>query len=36
LIYEDAQQQLAVAVNRGSAAERLDLGLDSEVRIRLT
>ncbi|MEA2264562.1 MAG: hypothetical protein QOE27_145 [Solirubrobacteraceae bacterium] len=35
LIYEDAQQQLAVAVNRGSAAERLDVGLDSEVRIRL-
>ncbi len=36
LLYEDAHQQLAVAVNRGSAAERLDLGLDSEVRVRLT
>ncbi|MGI8802163.1 MAG: SAM hydrolase/SAM-dependent halogenase family protein [Solirubrobacteraceae bacterium] len=35
LLYEDSQQQLAVAVNRGSAAERLDLGLDSEVRLRL-
>jgi S-adenosylmethionine hydrolase len=35
LVYEDAQQQLAVAVNRGSAADRLDLGLDSEVRLRL-
>jgi S-adenosylmethionine hydrolase len=35
LLYEDAQQQLALAVNRGSAAERLDLGLDSEVRLRL-
>jgi S-adenosylmethionine hydrolase len=35
LLYEDAQQQLALAVNRGSAVERLDLGLDSEVRLRL-
>ncbi len=35
LLYEDSQQQLAVAVNHGSAAERLDLGLDSEVRLRL-
>ena len=35
LLYEDAQQQLALAVNRGSAAERLDLGMDSEVRLRL-
>ncbi len=35
LLYEDAQEQLALAVNRGSAAERLDLGLDSEVRLRL-
>ena len=36
LVYEDAQQQLAIAINRGSASERLDLGLDSEVRLRLT
>ncbi len=35
LLYEDAQQQLAVAVNRGSAAGRLGLSQDSEVRIRL-
>lgn len=35
LVYEDAQQQLAIAINRGSASERLDLGLDSEVRLRL-
>jgi S-adenosylmethionine hydrolase len=35
LLYEDAQQQLAIAINRGAAAERLDLGLDSEVRLRL-
>jgi S-adenosylmethionine hydrolase len=36
LLYVDAQQQLALAVNRESAADRLDLGLDSEVRLRLT
>jgi S-adenosyl-L-methionine hydrolase (adenosine-forming) len=35
LLYEDAQQQLAVAVNRGSAAERLGIGRDAELRLRL-
>jgi S-adenosyl-L-methionine hydrolase (adenosine-forming) len=35
LVYEDAQQQLAVAVNRGSAADRLGIGRDAEVRVRL-
>jgi len=34
LLYEDAYRQLALAVNRGSAADRLGLGLDGEVRIR--
>jgi len=33
LIYEDAYRTLALAVNRGSAAERLGLELDGEVRI---
>ncbi|HVP03978.1 MAG TPA: SAM-dependent chlorinase/fluorinase [Solirubrobacteraceae bacterium] len=33
LVYEDAYRTLALAVNRGSAAERLDLVLDAEVRI---
>ncbi len=34
LVYEDAYRTLALAVNRGSAAERLGLALDAEVRLR--
>jgi S-adenosylmethionine hydrolase len=34
LLYEDAYRTLALAVNRGSAATHLGLGLDAEVRIR--
>lgn len=34
LIYEDAYRTLALAVNRGSAAELLGLAVDDEVRIR--
>jgi S-adenosyl-L-methionine hydrolase (adenosine-forming) len=34
LLYEDAYRTLALAVNRGSAALHLGLGLDAEVRIR--
>jgi S-adenosylmethionine hydrolase len=34
LVYEDAYRTLALAVNRGSAAERLGVGLDDEVRLR--
>jgi len=34
LVYEDAYRTLALAVNRGSAAEQLELELDAEVRIR--
>ena len=34
LVYEDAYRTLALAVNRGSAAELLDLAIDDEVRIR--
>jgi S-adenosyl-L-methionine hydrolase (adenosine-forming) len=33
LLYEDAYRALSVAVNRGSAADRLGLRLDDEVRI---
>ena len=33
LLYEDAYRALSLAVNRGSAAERLALALDAEVRI---
>jgi S-adenosylmethionine hydrolase len=33
LLYEDAYRVLSLAVNRGSAAERLGLDLDAEVRI---
>jgi S-adenosyl-L-methionine hydrolase (adenosine-forming) len=33
LLYEDAYRQLALAVNRGSAADLLGLSLDDEVRI---
>lgn len=34
LVYEDAQRMAAVAVNRGSAAEALNLGRDGELRLR--
>jgi S-adenosyl-L-methionine hydrolase (adenosine-forming) len=34
LLYEDAYRWLALAVNRGSAADLLGLSLDAEVRIR--
>jgi S-adenosyl-L-methionine hydrolase (adenosine-forming) len=34
LLYVDAQQMLALAVNRGSAADLLNLNVDSEVRLR--
>ena len=34
LLYEDAYRTLALAVNRGSAALHLGLGLDAEVHIR--
>jgi S-adenosylmethionine hydrolase len=34
LVYEDAYRTLALAVNRGSAAERLGLELDAEIRLR--
>ena len=33
LLYEDAYRTLALAVNRGSAAERLGLELDDELRL---
>jgi S-adenosylmethionine hydrolase len=33
LLYEDAYRALSLAVNRGSAAERLGLYLDAEVRV---
>jgi S-adenosyl-L-methionine hydrolase (adenosine-forming) len=35
LLYEDAQQMLALAVNRGSAAELLGAGRDDELVVRL-
>ena len=34
LVYEDAYRSLAIAVNRGSAADRLGLARDDELRIR--
>jgi S-adenosylmethionine hydrolase len=34
LLYEDAQRMLALAVNRGSAAELLDVGRDDELVVR--
>jgi S-adenosylmethionine hydrolase len=34
LLYQDAYRTLALAVNRGSAAQRLGLELDAEVRIK--
>ena len=33
LLYEDAYRTLALAVNRGSAAEHLGVALDDELRI---
>jgi S-adenosylmethionine hydrolase len=33
LVYEDAYRSLALAVNRGSAAEMLGLAIDDAVRI---
>jgi S-adenosylmethionine hydrolase len=33
LLYEDASRSLALAVNRGSAAELLGLAPDAEVRL---
>lgn len=33
LVYEDAYRRLAVAVSHGSAAERLGVGIDDEVRV---
>jgi S-adenosylmethionine hydrolase len=35
MVYEDAYRTLALAVNRGSAAELLGLALDDEVHIRV-
>ena len=35
LLYEDADRRLAVAVNQGDAAARLELAVDDELRIRL-
>jgi S-adenosylmethionine hydrolase len=35
LVYEDAQQQLAIAVNHGSAAERLGIERDAELRLQI-
>jgi S-adenosyl-L-methionine hydrolase (adenosine-forming) len=35
LVYEDAQEQLAVAVNHGSAAERLGVEQDAELSLRI-
>jgi S-adenosylmethionine hydrolase len=34
LLYEDAQHQLALAINRGSAADDLDVRRDAELRLR--
>jgi S-adenosylmethionine hydrolase len=34
MLYEDAYRTLALAVNRGSAADRMAVGLDDELRIR--
>jgi S-adenosyl-L-methionine hydrolase (adenosine-forming) len=35
LVYEDAQRQLAIAVNHGSAADRLGVDPDAELRLRI-
>ncbi|MBV9424533.1 MAG: SAM-dependent chlorinase/fluorinase [Solirubrobacterales bacterium] len=34
LVYEDAHRRLAIAVNHGSAADRLGVSVDDELRIR--
>jgi S-adenosylmethionine hydrolase len=34
LVYEDAYKRLSLAVSHGSAAERLGLNVDDELRIR--
>jgi len=34
LVYEDARRNLAVAINRGSAADELELPADAELRLR--
>ena len=34
LVYEDARHNLAIAVNRGSAADELGIGTDAELRLR--
>ena len=34
LVYEDADRRLAVAVSHGSAADRLGVRVDAELRIR--
>jgi S-adenosylmethionine hydrolase len=36
LVYEDAQRMLALAVNRGSAVDRLALERDQEIQVRAT
>ncbi len=36
MLYEDSYRRLAVAVNRGDAASRLELAVDDELRIRPT
>ena len=36
LVYEDSNRRLAIAVSHGSAAQRLGISVDAEVRIRLT
>jgi S-adenosyl-L-methionine hydrolase (adenosine-forming) len=36
LVYEDAARRLAIAVSHGSAASRLGVGVDDELRIRPT
>ncbi len=35
IVYADSYRRLAVAVNQGDAAARLDLAVDDELRIRL-
>ena len=36
IVYEDAHRRLALAVNRGTAVDRLSLERDTEVRLRPT
>jgi len=33
LLYEDAWQSIALAINRGDAAAELGIGIDDEVRV---